>query len=58
MEDREVCALIHDLEEASTFRNYYYCDGSSFQGYISWLLMKAAETILVLVQSRKEDKYK
>lgn len=52
IEDSKVRALIHDLEEASTFRNYYNCDGSSIQGYISGLLMKAAETILVLYNQK------
>lgn len=55
MEDNKVCALIHDLEEASTFGSYGY---ASNQDYISELLMKAAETILALAQSRRKDKCK
>lgn len=55
MEDNKVCALIHDLEEASTFGSYGY---ASNQDYISELLMKSAETILALSQSRQKDKCK
>ena len=49
LKEREISALIHELEEASTFRNYYNCDGSSIQGYISELLMKASETMFDLL---------
>lgn len=55
MEDSEVCALINDLEEASTFGSYVY---ASSQDYVSELLMKAAETILALEQSRRKEKCK
>lgn len=58
IDERNVCALAHELEEASTFRNYYNCDGSSKQGYISELLMKAADTIIALLQSKSDGKYK
>ena len=53
IDERNVCALAHDLEEASTFGSYGY---ASNQDYISELLMKAAETILALEQSRRKDK--
>lgn len=49
LREQEVSTLIHELEEASTFRNYYNCDGNSIQGYISELLMKASGTMLDLL---------
>lgn len=55
MEDAEICALIHELEEASAFNS---CWRTSNYEYVSNLLMKAAETILALVQSKSEGKCK
>lgn len=55
IDERNVCVLAHDLEEASTFGNCVY---ASNQDYISELLMKAAETILALAQSRRNGKCK
>lgn len=55
MEDAEICALIHKLEEASVFNSVWR---TSNYEYISDLLIKAAETILALEQSRRKDKCK
>lgn len=55
IDERNVCALAHDLEEASTFGS---CGYASNQDYISELLMKAADTIIALLQSKSEGKYK
>ena len=54
IDEKNVCVLAHELEEASTFGNCVY---ASNQDYISELLMKAAETILALEQSKKENEH-